>query len=123
MKKQLKDYLHFYLGCDIPEEDGHTCKVIGIVDNDVHMIHNYHNQYGTMPIENAKPILRPLSDMTENEKKEAHDIYYTDKIELLAIMDVAHFELCRYLLSKHFDVFGLHEAGLCLYRNEKGGLY
>lgn len=32
-------------------------------------------------------------------------------------------EVTRWLLSKGFDLFGLHEAGLCLYKNDNGELY
>lgn len=82
----------------------------------------------------AKPILRPLSDMTEEEaewcakelfcdKNEEPDAFATNRARI-AIMDnfgtplIASwrisFLVSRYLLSKHFDLFGWIPAGLAI---------
>jgi hypothetical protein len=57
-----------------------------------------------------KPILRPLSDMTETEKREVEG----------CLMDDYEFGFLhkpftvKYLISKHFDVFGWIEKGLAI---------
>jgi hypothetical protein len=103
--KKIEDYLHLYIGCEYS-----TANSFGEVNaTTLPMILKYLPDY-----KDFKLHLRRLSSMTEEESKEAHGLYYTDKIELLASMDVAHFELCRYLLSKGFDLFGLCDAGLAI---------
>lgn len=69
--KQLKDYLHLYLGCTlksrtgtvilmsvIPEIIPHTNFKIAVING---------NQSYSTELGEYKPILRPLSDMTEEE--------------------------------------------------------
>lgn len=121
--KELSEVpLHLYLGCEVVTDSGLTgtliqynleyqlCKIIISGGQDV-----------SKHISEIKLRSRRLSSMTEEEKKEAHDIYYVDKIQLLAIMDVAHFELCRYLLSKGFWLFSndAFEKGLIIDANAK----
>lgn len=83
-------------------------------------IEDYEHLYKTAEYNNGKIVLRNLSDLTEEEYDEQ------DKLKL-PVSEYGEYqfsaEIFRYLLSKHFDLFGLHEAGLCLYRNEKGELY
>jgi len=97
MDKKIEDYLHLYLGCDVRHNNGSIVKMNSIALNNM-----LNNKY---EMQEYKPILRPLSDMTEEEKIEVRKF---DKVEL------PHFELTRYLLSKHFDLFGLIEAGLAI---------
>lgn len=73
-----------------------------------------------------KPILRPLSDMTEEEFKERfYDSMREDLFDDTLQMqheeakrwahDACHYpEDLRWLLSKGFDLFGLIDAGLAL---------
>lgn len=57
-------------------------------------------------------ILRPLSDMSEEERKEADDVRGEgDGCGNNAISEAYEF---KYLLSKGFDLFGLIEAGLAI---------
>lgn len=107
---EIKDYLHLYIGQKVwtahKALNNGEPQALTITINNLHeILHKY---------EDSKLILRPLSDMTEEEKSESMRIYYTDKIELLAIMDVAHFELCRYLLKQGLDLFNLIPAGLAI---------
>lgn len=116
--KEFKDY-HLYLGCEIEFNrlgSWHISKLTpslleDFLDGDVQI----------------KLILRPLSDMTEDEENEIegefgsyglgenhlcnalkeHDLRYVKKLD-------EAFELTRYLLSKYFDLFGLIEAGLAI---------
>ncbi len=125
MNKELKDYLHLYLGCDVLiSVNGMVNKVVSIVRNpDAEII------LGTAILLGVKPILRPLSDMTEEEKFELDQLSpfhpsvsntnTCDWIILEPIIIEHHAARVSYLLSKHFDLFGLHEAGLCLYKKSK----
>lgn len=73
------------------------------------------------------PILRPLSSMTEEEKKEMKERFDVKKLyvidvdghlfvcEDLGTRTVPIPEECRqWLLSKHFDLFGLIEKGFAV---------
>jgi hypothetical protein len=81
----------------------------------------------------VKPILRPLSDMTEDEARSVWGKCYGDDfgdgeclLHLIATVDSderndSEFDVLlgypdgwRYLLSRHFDLFGWIEAGLAI---------
>jgi len=108
--KEIKDYyLHLYLGCEFYLSEAkndfvHIDRPMGVWDL------SQNEKYEDRII---KPILRPLSDMTEEEQSEVNfrDINaawaYTNE-------EVWSFEQVRYLLSKHFDLFGLIESGLAI---------
>lgn len=168
MKKELKDYLHLYLGCEVMTPDGIgwlasvsrdrkkmdglllstmikvDFKTIRLTENSVDGYDKKRN-HGAYLIEaehyvginasagtppdfsmpgGCKPILRPLSDMSEDECFELGEIlnvHIPDHlIEALKnnskyVIDFRYsFEFTRYLLSKHFDLFGLIEAGLAI---------
>jgi hypothetical protein len=70
-------------------------------------------------IEEQKICLRPLSDMTEEELEYILDIgEHQSRIygveEFIAGWKAFGSETFRYLLSKHFDLFGLIESGLAI---------
>ena len=145
MNKEIKDYLHFYLGCDVEHDKGiYRGTLIGI-DSSCAKIHCDFFQrdkghrvpkgkdFGYFDIlqERMKPILRPLSDMTEEEKQwvkltweapfAAFDrepdirIFDYDSMHQARVPSMlACAEVTLYLLSKHFDLFGLIEAGLAI---------
>lgn len=112
--KDIKDYLPFYLGCDVeykgkiyswfPENKPHIelCSKIG-------------KRVSYCLWNEVNPILRPLSDMTESEKYNMLDpmmfglekLLGTNKIEQAA-------ELVNQLRKKGFDCDGLIEEGLAI---------
>jgi hypothetical protein len=118
MEKNIKDYLHLYLGCKVREVmslgyDEYTLTKLGLA---YHAIHQGNKIF---------PILRPLSDMTEEEKNELLQVdrEYTSANILpnipLGRLLVLHYterqaQITRYLLSKHFDLFGLIPTGLAI---------
>lgn len=177
--KEIKDYLHLYLGCEILFKCGNEEVVCNIIN--VHVGGGYalgtskdgkaFNHYGGF--DGGKLIIRPLSDMTEeeilqcgklicavpNEEGFSYEIershntvgakFFSDKYtsgQYLSIWNeknklsgIGHIEvgwyndnkidkrktkdlwkvggcheLTIYLLSKHFDLFGLIEAGLAI---------
>lgn len=205
--KDIKDYLHLYLGCEVVYfhnikskgkrgllvqyhiaidqawmkiESGYVLKevnkeigeprcIVYIQRDDLSISDSSHGDSQWYPVERIKPILRPLSDMTEEEAIEIGEIVIgtydsvkfrverkesnTGRFQYLKVhkehrgygksltidengeIDVydnhddgshsiymkQHF-VTKYLLSKGFDIFNLHEEKLCLYRNEKGEL-
>lgn len=117
--KNIKDYLHLYLECEVlSSNSGMVWQLIGIVNDDGVLYHKDFKK-NTASLQNLKPILRPLSDMTEEEAKEIgfwselyNKITGTEKGH--AIYDLYTAEKLRLALSKHFDLFGLIEAGLAI---------
>lgn len=126
MEKQLKDYLHLYIGCDVQTRFGITN-------------FNYYtlDLWSRGAYQEIRPILRPLSSITEEEAEKIcffnygenyswyiygnepnphilhlleGDEKYTDRIKLY----IGTPEVWRYLLSKSFDLFGLIESGLAI---------
>lgn len=143
MEKNIKDYLHLYLGCECLGNDGkpYTLKPSHFPSNWKEGINGH------------KPILRPLSDMTEEEFSECvllhfgienRDVVFgtINKIErysepkMLTNFGTALPYRCskdgihvmtgtlstnslnpqqfKYMLSKHFDLFGLIPDGLAI---------
>lgn len=138
--KKIEDYLHLYLGCDClfnPYSDKKEHEwVAKMTTQDLH-------RFGGR-LDWMKPILRQLSDMTEDEKtwfvkdggdldprfiinefhfEEKHDRmkqYYFDALTVAdEDMDKRlgpgwYFMAIQYLLKQGFDLFGLIEAGLAI---------
>lgn len=63
-----------------------------------------------LPARDVKPILRPLSDMTEQEKNE----YNMMQPDLSGLWINLNAKRTVWALSKHFDLFGWIEQGLAI---------
>lgn len=150
--KELKDYLHLYLGCEVELNNGGSkvynrkLVAVGGVDDELYcklrlgkagkgqLVHGIFLKEGRV-----KPLLRPLSDMTEEEMrgwaliaaprenmtddyiKKSHEDFLKqvskkglDAFEVNSGEFHLAFELTHYLLSLHFDLFGLIESGLAI---------
>lgn len=87
----------------------------------LHMqLSDYEHLYKGASYIDGKLVLRKLSDMTEEERAQKDRLKnmednYTSAWEPL--MNRA--ESIKYLLSKHFDLFGLIPAGLAIDKNQK----
>lgn len=105
MIKDISQYLFLYIGCDLRVfSDG--CKSSGTVV--------LTGENLNLAIESGwKPVLRPLSDITEEEMNEYSDLAYHYQHEYLRLIfhDGSQF---KYLLSKRFDLFSLIESGLAI---------
>lgn len=139
MERNIQDYLHFYLGCEVQIAQ-RRMSTDGMIDNTrVGLFQGYWDnerrhariQFRTGPEGHVdllflKPILRPLSDMTEEEWKKCFELsrgmvdqYISDKIQKMA-----HNEILVTLGYKQFH-FGYHYGdmdndvrighGLCFY--------
>ena len=130
---ELKDVIHFYLGCEIQFRDKSVGKLTAVL--------NTHNGTWVSTIDYGLPksewhhsdiiklILRPLSDMTEEEKKEVKKISSVSQgINLLPeipagrLLNIYHPscapQMIKYLLSRGFDIFNLHQHQLCIFKSE-----
>lgn len=124
MQKKIEDYLPFYLGCKV--KWGSDTAVLIDTDKVNCNLFMDGKKYNTS-ISNIKPYFRLLDSMTEDEQFEMSEITGLHIRDLFVkalqegtkyVIDVRNsFEVVKYLLSKHFDLFGLIENGLAL--NEK----
>lgn len=125
MKKKIDDYLHFYLGFDLCGLYGKDQKTIFELwkvkwgrKRDVFL--NLVARDGKTLITDGaaikfKPILRPLTDITQEEC----DIYNSKSNTLYSLADlknqiIQEASTTQYLLSRGFDLFGLIEEGLAI---------
>lgn len=108
MSKDIKDYLPFYLGCEMnyathhePQNEIYILTVDSLKDA---------MEFGDIP------ILRPLSDMTKEEDKEFQATKVFQTATPVHIVGSMHWtaETFRWLLSKHFDLFNLISEGLAI---------
>lgn len=137
MTKDIKDYLHLYLGC----ECFNHLRLLGVEGNAAYVSHPATGRM-VKDINYLKPILRPLSDITEeearvilpdmqtedkliewgyyNEYSDGNVFYqYLKKAEDERLSSIIEDSLgvpehWLFLLSKGFDLFGLIEAGLAI---------
>ena len=123
MKTEFKDVAHLYLGVEVVNTIGkHMGKIVSVSIDGTATINPLDEFKPRVIILNSlKPILRPLSDMSEEEENDiAFDMFgdwhkhVTNAIKSgkKYVFDYRVYpELFLYLLSKHFDLFGLIESG------------
>ena len=132
MSKEIKDYLHLYLGCEVMTLEGQgrlaeitrssncsdrvciffkytVCKIYEADGSHDKVISNAHHYY--FGSDDIKPILRPLSKMKKKENKELAEIIGLDTDKEVHIWTPDQFV---WLLKKGFDLFGLIESGLAI---------
>lgn len=115
-EKKIEDYLPLYLGCQLFEMGGGIGEFLGLAKFGDRGFQIFNNCSSNEPywggIALYKPILRSLSDMSEEESEKWRQIslLIPDPIECDA-------ERTRYLLSKYFDLFNLIESGLAIDKN------
>jgi len=109
MEKKIEDYLHLYFGQGCKITDRQTCIIDTIKGPTI---------TNSGLIWKVEPILRPLSDMTEEEYATMLIIANQNNIKILErdeiVLRQTAPEIMRYLLSKSFDLFGLIDAGLAI---------
>jgi hypothetical protein len=146
---KLQDYIKYYIGCNaITTDDKELADLVGVSDDNAHLVHCRTGSYGTCDVTGVKLLLRRLEDMTEEDLKEMiimfslidlsncqfeYDQYWVNAIRKGVVVDClsiemnGHIDMMRcspgtnpqpetfhYLLSKHFDLFGLIDAGLAV---------
>lgn len=130
MDKKIEDYLPFYLGCEV-------WVIMSDGSSGVTILTYYHLKYPNIdpcPKE-IKPLLRQLSDISEEEKREFQIVCELEKEDLDCLKEyndrffdgegrsygTAHLtnilqwaKGVQYLLSLFIDLFGLIDAGIAL---------
>lgn len=100
----LKDVIHLYIGCEVKKSNK--------TEDDIVDTYALTPEVLWYAIEQEdKPLLRPLSDMTDEETRQYKNIrikFYSDNE---CEKNAARFQ---WLLSRHFDLFGLIESGQAL---------
>lgn len=112
MKMEIK-HLAPYLPYNLKVSSLHTLNAetgIGNINHIVRAVNEGKKQY--------RPILRPLSDLSNNEW---YDIFVSDDIDDIwnkwhsdNSLDCIEYYLVTILIENHFDIFGLIEKGLAI---------
>lgn len=144
MKLELK-HLHPYMLTDLKLQYfgdlvGYLGSYRSVMVNPIQVFYTDHNNYDInatilreiyMPLEDIKPILRPLSDFGDSDDLrkvheyiglgkwcEAYDQYFKAWFDDAASVDKLIFqcpyEIMLYFFANHYDVFGLIEKGLAV---------
>lgn len=113
---EIKDYLHLYIGCECLIEAGEfpesKLPVCGVAGRKAIM---GEHSLRLVELKDVKPILRPLSDMTEEERVEYDRLQVVCySVNLFYDQVKTDATLTNFLLSKHFDLFDLIPAGLAI---------
>lgn len=143
MSIEIKDYLHLYLGCEVAvidkmaaeyncEEIIYTDKLKGVTESEVkpgEMIAIIGDVFQEEYIDRIKPILRPLSDMSDDEcwysqnafghfVKGTSEPYIQNRLHCIkdSYTDFRNIlpHQFAWLLKQGFDLFGLIESGLAI---------
>jgi len=122
MEKTFKDYAHLYLGCEltVPKRynfggivtDLEKATMVSVWDEFI----KFEQITGFHPIENFKPILRPLSDMTKEEIECISKMNITKEAYDMTVCEFA--KVTKWHLEKGFDLFGLIDAGIAIDKNK-----
>jgi hypothetical protein len=110
----LRNYLHLYLGCE-----GELTAPDGIPYLKTEKLNTWLLNEISEKRKSFKPILRPLSDLTEEEMDyvvENHGLVNRGQSPDIFVIGWRSFqpETFMYLLKQGFDLFGLIEAGLAI---------
>jgi hypothetical protein len=133
--KDLKDYIHLYIGCDVTDKLNSVFKMVGFTRSEVEpdkwlVICDAGPVFLEFYIEEIKLILRPLESMSVQEKsdygimsrpaKAGKNILPPFGGRMLNHFLNAHDPIIvKWLLDKGFDLFGLQAAGIAVYETEK----
>lgn len=131
---KFKDVAHLYIGCKM--QSGHI--LIGIqpkneINRPMLMAEDEDNPTSIAweaDWNMDKPVLRPLSSMTEEDEMQICEIvgvflggYLIEALKngTKYMVDIqCSFDLTRYLLSKSFDLFGLIDSGEAIDATKEG---
>ena len=113
MAIELKDVLHYYLGCEV-SYDGKTWTLHMVSKKYAYLRRGKEGiDKNTIHLHEAKICLRPLSDMTEEERKEHDDLFLPSPSGQKGWYEETYWQARKtaWLLSKHFDLFDLISSG------------
>lgn len=113
--KELKDYIHFYVGGKILincQGEDIVCEVITVSANGSAYASGKCNDgktFNSHGVPQGKLLLRPLTDMTEDESDTVLPEAWEGKPTI-----ITNAAMTLWLISKGFDLFGLIESGLAI---------
>jgi hypothetical protein len=110
----IQEYLKYYLGTEVKCEVGKLDNTMESIITSIEVAHLHRNVY-----DYRKPLLRPLSDMSEEEARECGfkgTGYIHDRFRNMGDSNAIGFQPKDFhnFLSRGFDIFGLIEKGLAL---------
>ena len=133
--RNIKDFIHLYFGCrcqfeDIRNEDTTDVGVLIEVGKDFAVIKDGKGIENEVMLFEVKPILRPLSSMSDDEKWDLLSFIGYDLICDIDVIDISfinpqakdddrfapevYYKATLWFLKHHFDLYGLIEAGLAI---------
>lgn len=124
--KHLAPYLPYGLMIDASYYDEEKPLIISYIDNNLNAIVLCGQNVGAFAIpiiqeydlDKAKPILKPLSELTKEELRTqgfgSHIDYLTHENKGVEWTLKAPYEMVNYLFEKHYDVFRLIDQGLAI---------
>jgi hypothetical protein len=132
---KLQDVIHYYIGCNLGTHEMKIGKLIGIDKKEPHStyyvkefrhgcVEKADDLHWNSDLGNLRPILRRLEDMTEEEAKFILENYSFCSVDMpmnkkkfaieIAKRLVNQIPVAHYLLTQHFDLFNLIDAGLAV---------
>lgn len=116
--KDLSARLPYEVFCEVEHKDSEgwkseIMKLNGVYTDECYFI----NSKGSVYSNSFKPYLRPMSSMTEEEKKEYYTFQYKFTLQTHEYQELNKETLLEYLdwlNSHHFDYRGIIEKGLAL---------
>ncbi len=123
MEKNIKDYLYLYLGskikCQRMGETGESVEMTGISwdgTQNITWVYFEDQEDSYAHLDDVFPILRPLSDITEEEEVYDEEHHPNDDIYSGGKWVSFNHQGTRtlWLLKQGFDLFGLIDAGLAI---------
>lgn len=108
---------------------------VRLVDEKIALSSKFNKEGDWFPFEEAgeiliKPYLRPMSSMTEEEKKEFDDFCVIDEFAWKGNSDIGYknqaiimSDAINWLLEKHFDFMGLIPKGIAIEVTEENNPY
>lgn len=125
MEKKIEDYIHLYLGCEVLTHKNkiHHLTDVCSIGGDFQKYHTI-GKFDSFPTDwniDNKLVLRPLSDIKEEEDQEINaefgSRYLVENLKegkYYAIDIHQQFDVTKRLLRMGFDLFGLIESGLAI---------
>ena len=132
MKRQIKDYLHLYIGCEVTKDHGEgviekgtlvgVCKSEVEPDRTIVIVDRNGYEFVEWYIEEAKPSLWVTAKMTQADKEEFRKFGAMSAANILPEIPSGPMlnwfesyrscEITRFLLARHYDIFNLIPEGL-----------
>lgn len=119
MKTLTPQILGLYIGQWVKHDAGKTGTIASIgTDGQMHLEIDADADLFLTTTESVRPILRPLSSMTEEEQEHLDSLNNIDRGTIKHYKNVGILEVrpneFLYLLSRGFDLFGLIDSGLAI---------